>query len=51
MPRDAMVRLRAQNRPKDVVCEEFGVSRRMMEFRMRITGVERPVLTEKEDHS
>ncbi len=41
LPRDALVRLRAQNKPKDVACDEFGVSTRMMEFRMRITGVER----------
>ncbi len=41
LPRDALVRLRAQNRPKEVVCDEFGVSRQMMEFRMRVTGVER----------
>ena len=41
LPRDALVRLRAQNRPKDVACDEFGVSRQMMEFRMRVTGVER----------
>lgn len=41
LPRDALVRLRAQNRPKDVACDEFGVSRQMMDFRMRITGVER----------
>ena len=41
LPRDALVRLRAQNRPKDTVCDEFGVSRQMMDFRMRVTGVER----------
>ena len=41
LPRDVLVRLRAQNRPKDVACDEFGVSRQMMEFRMRVTGVER----------
>ena len=31
LPRDALARLWAQNRPKDVACDEFGVSRRMME--------------------
>ena len=41
LPRDALVRLRAQNRPKDVACDEFGVSRQMLDFRMRVTGVER----------
>ena len=41
LPRDALAKLRAQNRPKDVACEEFGVSRQMMDFRMRVTGVER----------
>ena len=41
LPRDALVRLRAQKRPKDVACDEFGVSRQMMDFRMRVTGVER----------
>ncbi len=41
LPREALMRLRAQDRPKDVVCDEFGVSRQMMEFRMRVTGVER----------
>ena len=41
LPRDALVRLRAQNRPKDVACDEFGVSRQMMDFRMRVTGIER----------
>ena len=41
LPRDTLVRLRAQNRPKDVACDEFGVSRQMMDFRMRVTGIER----------
>ena len=41
LPREALVKLRAQNRPKDVACDEFGVSRQMMDFRMRVTGVER----------
>ncbi len=41
LPRDALVRLSAQKRPKDVACDEFGVSRQMMDFRMRVTGVER----------
>ena len=41
LPRDALAKLRAQNRPKDVACDEFGVSRQMMDFRMRVTGVER----------
>ena len=41
LPRDALVRLRATNGPPEMACDEFGVSRQMLEFRMRITGVER----------
>ena len=51
LPRDALVRLRAQNRPKDVACDEFGVSRRMMEFRMRVHRSRAAVLTTKEYYS
>ena len=39
--RDALVRSRAKSCPKEMACDEFGVSRQMLEFRMRITGVER----------
>ena len=41
LPRDALVKLRAKRCPKEVACDEFGVSRQMLEFRMRVTGVER----------
>ena len=41
LPRDALVELRAKRRPKEVACDEFGVSRQMLDFRMRVTGVER----------
>ncbi len=41
LPRDALVRLRARNGPPELACDEFGVSRQMLEFRMRVTGVER----------
>lgn len=49
LPRDALVRLRAHNRAKDVMCDEFGVSRQMMEFRMRVTGVERQFARKKKN--
>ena len=41
LPRDALLKLRAQKTPADVACDEFGASRQMLEFRMRVTGVER----------
>ena len=43
LPRDALVRLRTKNSSKEEegACDEFGVSRQMMEFRMRVTGVNR----------
>ena len=41
LPRDALVKLRAKRCPKELACDEFGVSRRMLDFRMRVTGVER----------
>ena len=41
LPRDALVRLRTKNCPTEVACDEFGVSRPMLDFRMRVTGVER----------
>ena len=41
LPRDALVRLCAKNSPKEVACDEFGVSKQMLAFRMRVTGVER----------
>ena len=41
LPRDALVRLRSQKSAQEAACEEFGVSRQMLEFRMRVTGVER----------
>ena len=41
LPRDALVKLRGKNCPPEVVCDEFGVSKQMLEFRMRVTGVER----------
>ena len=41
LPRDALVKLRAKRCSKEVACDEFGVSRQMLDFRMRVTGVER----------
>lgn len=41
LPRDALVEVRAKRCPKEVACDEFGVSRQMLEFRMGVTGVER----------
>ena len=41
LPRDALVKLRTKNCPTEVACDEFGVSRQMLDFRMRVTGVER----------
>ena len=41
LPRDALVNLRAKNCPPEVACDEFGVSKQMLSFRMRVTGVER----------
>ena len=41
LPRDALVSIRKKRCSKEVTCNEFGVSRRMLEFRMRVTGVER----------
>ena len=41
LPRDALVRSRAKGCPMEMACDEFGVSRQMLEFRMRMTGVER----------
>ena len=41
LPRDALVKLQASGRPEDSVCEEFRVSKQMLEFRVRITGVRR----------
>ena len=41
LPRDALVNLRTRNCPTETACEEFGVSRQMLDFRMRVTGVER----------
>ena len=41
LPRDALVKLRAKRCPPEAACDEFGVSRQMLEFRTRVTGVER----------
>ena len=41
LPRDALVMLRAKNSPPEAACEEFVVSRQMLDFRMRVTGVTR----------
>ncbi len=41
LPRDALVSIRKKRCSKEVTCNEFGVSRQMLEFRMRVTGVER----------
>ena len=41
LPRDALLKLRAKNCPPEAACDEFGVSKQMLGFRMRVTGVER----------
>ena len=41
LPRDALLKLRIQRVPKDSACDKFGVSEKMLDFRMRITGVDR----------
>ena len=41
LPRDALMRLRAENFSPEDACFEFGVSRQMLSFRLRVTGVER----------
>ena len=41
LPRDALMRLRAENSSPDDACCEFGVSRQMLSFRLRVTGVDR----------
>lgn len=41
LPRDALIKLRLKNTPEQVACEEFGVSSQMLNFRLRVTGVER----------
>ena len=40
LPRDALMGLRVKNSSAESTCEEFGVSRQMLEFRIRVTGVE-----------
>ena len=51
LPRDALVRLRAKGCPPEVACDEFGVSRQMLEFRTRVTGVERQFARRKKSTS
>ncbi len=41
LPREALVRLRSRNSPTEAACDEFEVSKQMLDFRMRVTGVER----------
>ena len=41
LPRDALVRRHARNCLPETMCDEFGVSKQMLDFRMRVTGVER----------
>ena len=41
LPRDALVRRHARNCPPETMCDEFGVSKQMLDFRTRVTGVER----------
>ena len=41
LPRDVLVKLRAENCPTEVACDEFRVSRQMLEFRLSVTGVNR----------
>ena len=41
LPGDALVRLRGRHCPKEAGYDEFGLSRQMLEFRLRVKGVER----------
>ena len=41
LPRDALVRLRNQGESRSSACDLYGVSEKMLDFRMRVTGVER----------
>ena len=41
LPREVLVQLRARNCSAKASCDQFGVSRQMLDFRMRMTGVER----------
>ena len=41
LPRDALTRLRAENSSPEDACFEFTVSRQMLSFRLRVTGVDR----------
>ena len=41
LPRDALVDLCKRDSSPDQVCEDFGVSRQMLDFRMRVTGAAR----------
>ena len=51
LPRDALVNLRARNCPPELACDDFGVSRQMLEFRMRVTGVERQFARSRKSNS
>lgn len=41
LPRDALASMCARKGSTEVACDKFRVSRQMLEFRMRVTGVER----------
>lgn len=41
LPRDALVSIRKRRCSKELACTDYGVSRQMLDYRMRMTGVER----------
>ena len=41
MPRDALVYVQARRFPQDRICHTYGVSKRMLNFRLNATGVNR----------
>jgi len=41
LPREALVQARSRRIPEKSVCDQYGVSSRMLAFRMNVTGVKR----------
>lgn len=41
LPRNALVKLHSAGKSKQWICDEYGVSAQMLEFRTRVTGVSR----------
>ena len=44
LPRDALLKMQVRRLDPDSVCENYGVSRRMLDYRTRVTGVERQIM-------